>query len=299
MLILSKLPFLKKKKSVVFIYADRYKFSGSTIMRGEQLSKILAKQFSNEYRVVYESLAFRPKDSFIFLTKGAVTDITIDQITELKNNGNIVVLDPVDNPVDLSKAEATHGVIAASKAAHAEYLSKSLKSFLVNHHVDPRLIKGENSKANTFKAGYFGELINTIQSDKISEFVDFVHIDTGKQTNDWFAKPIQYNMHYAVRSNNTEAPKPFLKGFTAAACGANIIIQRSQKEAVNWLGEDYPYLLSEDSGEQEIIDMLTYARDTYDTEVWNNAQATMQQISIEVSDVNVANQLHYTIQELS
>lgn len=285
----------RARHKIVFVYAPHYEFSGSTVMRGQQLSQIVKSFYGDRYRVEYHPLSTRFKKSTIFLTKGAVTDITKDEITTLLEKNNRVFIDPVDNPLDLDKARAATGIIAASLEAYESYKKTGLPVHLVNHHVDIRLPREPYSE-DTLRCGYFGELVNTVITDNISKYVDFIHVDTGKQSNDWLSKPRLYNLHYAVRSDNVLAFKPFLKGFTAAACNANVIIQRDQREAVLWLGKDYPYLLKANSTEAEIIDMLKYAQKTYGGPVWEKALKRMEQIRKATTNETIAKEFIAAIQ---
>lgn len=291
---------LKRKQKVVFMYAPRYEFSGSTIMRGKQLASIIKDHYGATLNVSYKSLSTRPKNSFIFLTKGAVTDITPEQIEELTKRGNYVVLDPVDNPLNEIKAHLASGVVAASLEAYDDYKKGGFKSYFVHHHVDTRLKRNSRSPSQSqLHCGYFGELINTIRTEHIASYVDFVQVDTGKQSTDWLSEPPKYNLHYAVRSNNVEAHKPFLKGFTAAACHANIIIQSDQKEAIRWLGDDYPYLLKPNPDEDDIIAMLTYIQKDFGSAQWHKALERMEFINTQISDRAIARQFYEMLQAIT
>ncbi len=288
-----------RKPSIVFMYADRYKYSGSTIMRGEQLLTIFKRFHGRRFRLKYKSLSTNCHNSLIFLTKGAVTDITVARINELTRQGNKVLLDPVDNPLEIEKVKAATGVVAASLEAFDSYSEQGFRTYLVNHHVDIRLLRETTLSPTSMRCGYFGELVNAIITDKISKLVDFVHVDTGKQSTDWLTKPIRYNLHYAVRADNVEAFKPFLKGFTAAACNANIIIQRDQTEAVRWLGDDYPFLLQANPTEQDIIDMLLHIEKCYGNTEWERALQRMKEIKELTSDQAIAGEFEAMTKDVS
>jgi hypothetical protein len=287
-----------RKPLIVFVYADRYKHSGSTIMRGAQLLSIVKRFHGKQFRLKYRPLSTDYRNCLVFLTKGAVTDITADQIIALIKRGNKVVLDPVDNPLDSQKANSATAVIAASLEAFDAYSKQGFRTYLINHHVDTRLPRKASTPPANLRCGYFGELVNTIITDQISRMVDFVHVDTGKQSNDWLAKPCQYNLHYAVRSANVEAFKPFLKGFTAAACDANIIIQKDQVEAVRWLGEDYPFLLPANPTEQDIINMLLHIQSVFGDGEWKRALQKMNEIKQRTSDNTIADEFAAMAQAL-
>ncbi len=282
--------FAFTKPRIFFVYAERYKYSGSTVMRGKQLMSIVKRYYKNEFRFRYVPISTNYRNSLVFLTKGAVTDITTEQITELRRRGNRVVIDPVDNPLDTSKAKLANGVVAASLEAFDDFKKQGFTSYLVNHAVDTRLPKQATSPLKSLRIGYFGELVNTVITDKISAKVDFVHVDTGRQANEWLTKPREYNLHYAVRADNVEGFKPFLKGFTAAATGANIVIQRDQKEALRWLGKDYPYLLPARPSEKTILAMLDHIEKSYGTSEWKKALERMAEIREQTSDKSIADE---------
>lgn len=289
---------LERKPRVFFIYAERYKKRGSTIMRGQQLAKIFKTHYGNYFRVGYRPISLRYRNSILILTKCAVMDITTEHIKMLRGRGNRILLDFVDDPMNLDKAHAANAVIAASWEAHDNYNQLGLRSFTVNHHVDLRLQQNSKNLATGFRCGYFGELVNTIKTDAISKYVDFIQVDTGRQTNDWLDKPIRYSLHYGIRANNTIGFKPFLKGFTAAACGANIIIQKDQTEAIYWLGEDYPFLIKPNPAEKDITNMLSHIQTTYGSDEWKSALNKMEKIREATSDKSIATELYNAIQSL-
>lgn len=259
---------------------------------------IVKKYYKKKYAFQYTRLTSNIKDSVVFLTKGAATDITIPQLDELISKKNVVLIDPVDNPLDLSKARIASAVVAASLEAFDSYKSLGFNTILVNHHVDTRLKRHAFNNDRKLKIGYFGESVNTIMTDLITNEVDFVHVDTSTQNSSWLDKPAKYSAHYAIRSNNVEAFKPFLKGFTAAACGAVIIIQDDQKEAVRWLGSDYPYLMHGEPTEKNILQILTRVKETFHNTEWATAQRKMKDISLKTSDESIAKDFIQGIESL-
>lgn len=277
----------RKRPKIIFVYAKRYEYSGSTVMRGDQLSRIIHRYAGQSYRIYYRAMSLKFRNSLLFLTKGAVTDYTVDELALLRGRGNHVVLDPVDNPLIDEKATQAHAIIAASLEAFDSYVSRGYRTYLVNHHVDTRL-SGTGNALPVLRCAYFGELINTVRTEKISQKVDFIQVDTGRQNNAWLDRLKDYNLHYAIRAENGDGFKPFLKGFTAAACGANILIQSTQKEAVRWLGKDYPYLLRKPPTEANILAIIRKIGADYNGPIWCQARDTMQKIREKTSDENIA-----------
>lgn len=255
-------------------------------MRGDQLAKIAQATLPSE-TITYSRIDTDFKNSILFLTKGVLQTSTADDLRALKKSGNILLFDPVDSMLPPDKAALADVIVAASQIALEDYRQHfAAPTILVDHHVDPRLKKltlAERPAA--LKIGYFGELVNAVITPRIEEKVDFISVSTRIQNDEWLNHLSDYLLHYAVRNNlKTEGYKPFLKGFTAAHVGSNIIVQDTQDDAVRWLGNDYPYLLRGVVNEQSILDMLDYAHSSYDTETWQRGLKVMNTIKAKTSD---------------
>jgi hypothetical protein len=282
------------KKKVRFVYAEEYKFLGSTIMRGEQLSSI-AEQYVRE-DIAYVPLTKGLRNSSLFLTKGCLLSLSRDDVRLLKRRGNRLFFDPVDSVLPDFTNDFADVIVAASKVAEEQYrINFPGKNILrVDHHVDPRIKeRTARTEQSPLSIGYFGEPVNTIITPRIRQKVTFTHVDTLKQNPAWIKDLSRYNCHYAIRSKAKEnVIKPFLKGFTAAKCGANILIQeRGQEEAVHWLGNDYPFLLSGAVNEQNILRAISRLERSFGSTEWRRGLAIMEHIKQQVSDKNIALQL--------
>ena len=292
----------KPGREVYFVYSQRFRESGSTVMRGFQLSEIARKFLTTRYSVSYSPFETQFKDSILFLTKGVLKTINLEGLEVLKNNGNCLVFDPVDEDIPKGYEEYADVIVAASRTAFDDYRKAfpDKRVVLVDHHVDPRVLSlNIPSRTRKFRAGYFGELVNTVISPEIEKRVDFIPVDTSKQADEWFKKLPPYTLHYAIRQKrDLDNHKPFLKGFTAAACKANIIIQDGQTEALKWLGNDYPYLLKKPPTESNIVEMLDYARESYGSKEWMRGLAIMEDIARKTSDEAVGRQLLELFKEL-
>lgn len=290
------LKFVKRlapKKNITFVYAKRFQFAGSTVMRGQQLYE-LAKSTLPKYKIAYAPSDIQFKNSTLFLSKGVINTLGPSQFDQLKKDGNKLIFDIVDGVLPDYTRDFVDTIVAASQSAYLEYMRDypDIRIVKVDHHVDPRVRRLKPQKTNKIKIGYFGEPTNTIISPKISKYVDFVHIDTSKQEVDWLKKVPLYNMHYAVRAKTPAGRhKPFLKGFTAAYCDSNIIIQRSNAEAVYWLGDDYPYLFDDPVDESNIIEHILYAMKSYNSADWHRGLDAMARLRNNVSDITISKQL--------
>jgi len=85
--------------------------------------------------------------------------------------------------------------------------------------------------------------------------------------------------------------KPFLKGFTAALAGANILLARDETEAAFWLPDDYPYWIEAHPSEDAILAGLEYARETFRGEQWREALTMMRELSARTADSVIVSQL--------
>jgi len=114
-------------------------------------------------------------------------------------------------------------------------------------------------------------------------------VDTSREDPSWLAFLPLYNFHYAVRSGRSlDLHKPFLKGFTAAHSGSNIMIQASDTEAVQWLGADYPYLVQGSADADQISHTLELAASDFGTARWEQALARMEHIRRRTSIERIA-----------
>lgn len=283
------------ESTIHFVYADKYRDFGSTVLRGKQLS-LIAKRALYPTKAYYTSTDYKYKNCTLFLTKWAIFTYSIKDLYELKLNGNKLIFDPVDSNVPPERSRYADIVVAPSETIYKKYKNKfppPIKIVIVNHNVDSRLRKLNFSKrSKMFKVGYFGEAINTVLTPKIKKLIDPFWVSTISQNNDWFKELPKYNLHYAVRKpREFYLNKPFMKGFVAAHCNANILIQDSEKEAVKWLGEDYPYLLHGKVTEKKILDILKYAKKTFGTKTWTKGLEIMQKIKEKTSDEVIGKEL--------
>ncbi len=285
-------------RPIHFIYLDKKEFYGSTVMRGQQLSDI-ARQHLPERQIDYRPLNFDFHNSTLFITKWALAGLKTETIAKLKRQNNILIFDPVDAALQDFTKDYADIVVAASKTALADY-QKQLgpeQVRLVNHHVDPRIKFDVTRQPKNFKAAYFGELVNTFSTPAIQERVDFVQVDTNKQVNNWLDELNNYSFHYAIRQiKQMDNHKPFLKGFTAAHCHSNMLIQDSQPEALMWLGKDYPYLIKGQVTEKKVIEKLDHIKDSFGSAEWKRAMSVMESIRQETSEDAIAREFKAMIE---
>jgi glycosyltransferase involved in cell wall biosynthesis len=281
------------KGAIHFVYIERRKDAGSTVMRGEQLAHI-AQQHLPDQKIFYSPLDLECKNAMLFLTKWTLAGLKPEYLERLKKNHNVLIFDPVDSALPDFTKDYADFVVAASKTAFSDY-QKVLpreKVRLVNHHVDPRIRFDKARQPKILTPGYFGEKVNAFKTPAIEALVEFVQVDTSQQKPEWLNNLSNYNLHYAVRQlEQKDNHKPFLKGFTAAHCHSNVLIQDSQEEAVLWLGHEYPYLLKGEVTEAKILEKLRHMKESYGSREWKQALDTMARIRKQTSNEAICEQL--------
>lgn len=267
-------------------------------MRGGQLSEIASAGAVGRRPVSHEPMHAGIRKSDLFLTKGVLKDASPALLASWRAAGNRLFADPVDEDLDDAIVDAVDVVVAASLTAADDYRTRWPRHDvrLVNHHVDPRAIAalslGSRAPRDRARFAYFGELANTIKSPSIQQIVDFVPVETARQATGWFSSLADYNAHFAVRRRQYfDRHKPFLKGFTAAACGAAILIQDSEEEPRRWLPDDYPFWLRGDVTESSILSALEDMRDAFGASQWHEATEIMADIAQRTNPAAIGREL--------
>lgn len=289
--------WFRRPRPLRFLYSPTTVSSGTTVMRGFQLASIARESGLRAGDISCEPINSGFRSTDLFLTKGAARSVDPEQIMQWRRRGNRVFLDPVDEDVSDEVAAVADGVIAASFSARDDFASRwpGARIALVHHHVDPRLRRLLSTSASPTSdqlvARYFGELVNTVVTARVSEFVQFVQVDTSRQDDAWLRAVPGANLHYAVRRRRgLDRNKPFLKGFTAALAGANILIDRGEAEAAHWLPEDYPYW-AQGGDEEQILTTLGHARESFGGREWARGMACMRDIAARTTDALISRQL--------
>ena len=283
----SRAPTAQAKRRVVFIYSDAYRSSGSTTMRGFQLAEIMRTHLGERYEVDVTA-DMNVQDSIVILTKGRLHGINEYDMQKLSRNNIATVADFVDDPTRPSLLEFVDLLWAASIRAlrTALFARPMIDVDLVTHHVDPRIPR--QGPVPHFAAGYFGETVNAVLSPEIERSVTVVKVNTKLDDGDWLRELGRFSLHYAVRpSIRASTHKPFLKGFTAARCCANILVDRNDGDAINYLGDDYPYLLA-DNQPATILAGIEFARQSFGSPEWRDALEVMRHIETLCTPEHVA-----------
>lgn len=280
-------------RRVCFVFEPEYERAGSTVMRGLQLSQLLRDNISDRFDVSFVSRKEAVADSIVVLTKGSTIRIAPEELEDLKKKNIGVVADFVDGEIRRDLLGSIDVVWAASISAlrHALLEPKFPAVDLVTHHVDPRL--PDPIGRRIFSAAYVGEPVNAVWSDDISSLVDLLYVNTKTANDDWLQRVGDFPLHYAIRPAPTSKGciyKPFLKGFTAAHCNANIVVSRDEGDAVSYLGEDYPYLTDGRSVE-DALRGLEYARESFGSCEWERGLQVMREVRERSSKKYIVNEV--------
>jgi hypothetical protein len=280
------------RRKVAFLYDRDSEAWGTTMMRGFQLSQLVSRHLGDRFDVSYLPRSESPTDSILILAKGCIARATPEELRELRARNIAIVADFVDGTFRTDILSEVDLVWASSIAAHRSLLLQKLPvaSDMVTHHVDPRI--APQPRPDGFSVAYFGELVNAVKNEAIEKTVRFHAVDTRVSSTDWLPFAGMFAMHYAVRPEGEGKPahKPFLKGFTAARCHANIIVDRQDGDAVHYLGDDYPYL-TEAPTPAEALRVLEVARATYGSDTWRQGLEVMDYVRSVSSDAYVAGEV--------
>ena len=270
----------KTSQRVFFVYRENQKQVASTYMRGFQLSQIIANKLDDlAIDYVNEEYLSNIKNALVIITKGFLKKASEDEIALLKENGNIVAFDFVDDPPRYHLVKMCDVLVASSIQQLLFYKKEfpSKLSHMITHHTDPE-IPNLPYKTDKSSIGYFGELVNAKWREDIPDRVGFVLTNTKTRTKEWISELSNYNCHYAVRNRREiDGFKPFLKGFTAAHCNSAIIIPKSEGDARFYLTSDYPYLCKTDNLEDVLAAIENY-HSTFGTSVHRFAMDIMKSV---------------------
>ena len=299
-----------------FVYTERKLATGSTYMRCMQMHDALKQAFPDKIDARLLAMPERrdgfaaqerwalsqPGGGVYFFSKTSVRALTSFAARLLKLRSRGILFDHVDEPADRLRLELADRHICCS---HAQFLSFramapdiASKARLVLHATDLRLEQTAPAQQSRFAPVYLGDPENTAIPDALRSEVEVL----SALDRDEFAAQIprlpEFNLHFAARAfraGQSGAAKPFLKGFTAARLGANILLPRDVEDAAHYLGPDYPYFYDEDEGP---VSAFRRARADFGGPIWNRARDRMLAISEVARPGVVAKQLLDVVREL-
>lgn len=280
------------RRQLTFLFDPDWPNVGSTVMRGRQLADFARAELGRRWRVEYQPLGSRVKNSAVFLTKNAARAMDAERAAHLLEHHCRLYVDIVDAAPPAWVSEVPCVIVTASLTSlvKASRTHPHREVVFLNHHADPRVPPAPAIR-EAFRIGYFGEVFNARLTLGIESAVEIVPVSTATQAESWFARLPDFAMHYAIRRRIPQDDvKPFMKGFTAAASHANILASRSDPEAVAWLGDDYRYLV-DDHDEETILGVIERARSDFGTPMWDAGLEVMAGIRERVAPHRVVRDL--------
>ena len=301
---------------------------GSTNMRAHQFRKMLEPYLAAKYELLLSEVRIPPKivrngytlqrafrnwgrslpgNCIVFVTKACIQFFVPDLI-ELLNRKNIkVCFDYVDSDFSIGP-QGLPDMHVCTSITQFKFLKKYQENnpnftgsvSVVLHNYDLALIDFKPKVINTFECAYIGTPARTFLTSQIENEITIVPALGVEGMKGILTSLPNFNAHYAVRLPQDEGSllaKPFTKGFVAAACDSVLLTDRQTHDAVEFLGEDYPYLVNE-LEENEILQVLDYMRNTFKTEVWRNAKDRIQYMHSRVCPSSLAKQFEVCIEEI-
>jgi len=268
--------------SVTFLLGPKTGHYPTAFMRGRQLKELvepaitkagLAAAIQTQYTDIARSI--------VIMNKTFLQDSTTEEVSKVRAQGNILVMDPVDMVLPHDKLGLADALIASS-AAQRNFFAETFGDvpiFYLPHHVDLRLA-AVTAQQNYFAAGYFGEPENGLHMAALHQenICDLIPAQS-PQNALWMSHLPRYNCHYLIRNRRPwDGYKPFIKGFTAAHCGAVVVVEKRDAEAALILGPEYPFCYFVDTINQARA-ALEDVRSAFGSARWRVAQATMRDLT--------------------
>jgi hypothetical protein len=305
-------------QEIVFVFRRSQFRHGSTIMRAHQLCRQVAPHLPAGW---HASLSGLPTPRFpvlqllwarrlkagtaLFITKHAAKKLLPETLALLHRRRCVVCIDYVDGDLRNMRTEGVDVHLSCSLAGKREMerlQSESLSSgrpiagtvALLFHNVDSRLLGIGPLPDDRLRCAYFGSSRRAFLPDAVARRITVLDAGNTRAARQSIARLADFNFHYCVSPTLSHAPRivrrPFTKGFTAAAVGANVIVDRAVDDAVDLLGADYPYLV-QDVSEGSVLERLAYATDSFGGPEWRLAAERMAELRRRVEPAQLARQL--------
>ena len=252
-------------------------------------------------------VAAQPRGAIYFVTKAATRGLAVDNARRLQARAGGVCFDHVDSdPNKIARTGADIHLCASyaqfdalTRLAAADPTLTGTPMLLL-HTCDERLFGFAPVDLPELRVVYFGNPVNAHTPEHVGARLDVVDASSVDRMARTIDRLHDYNLHYCVRppqSQGANLQKPFTKGFTAAAVGANVIVNRQTDDAIAFLGDDYPYLTDGlDTG--EILATLDKATRDFGGADWQRARAVMDSVAARVSPLAICGQIEAIINEL-
>jgi hypothetical protein len=286
---------------VAVVYAEKYAASASTYLRGRQLAELVAERDAALADTLYTSDLDALRDRVVVLTKGALEVHSAETIAAAARRNVAVVGSWDDMLPEPDKVAATSASMTLSHRQTVDFARAfpDRPAFHVTHHVN-RQIRPCVPPMDRPRAGYFGLLRNTHCPASLGSLVDLVGISTATVEMSWLDALPRYNCHWIVRrkAKAHDGWKPFLKGFVAARCNAVVVTGRDDDDALQYLGDDYPFYVRGTDAATLEMDMMEIAA-AFGGPDWARALEIMAQVGARSSDAIVVAEFRAMVRALA
>ena len=298
---------LSKPRHLILVRraAKPFRHLGSAVMRGDQLAQIVAPHLAGrvDIRVVpfhaglVTPAAIRafagllPREAVVIFVKTAAKGLKPEHLGPLRRRGATIGFDVIDTPLDEIDLGLFDFHIAASITGASALRAKLAASGrggvpveLLHHHADPRLGMLDELPRRVFRCGYLGRPENAAIPPTLADAIEIMPADHSRQVKRVLPRLGGFTLHFAVRPDiakvggEAHAYKPFTKGITAAACRANILVNRQAHDAEALLGCDYPFLV-DSSDPAKVIAGYELAREAHGGPLWAEALERMRALA--------------------
>ena len=269
------------------------------MLRGKQLSEMVAARYPDAIDMAYTSDLAGLRDRVVVLTKGAIEIQSAARIADLRKRNLAVIGSWDDMRPEADKMAAMDATMAVSnRQAHDfNWLYPGTPSYHVTHHVNSQ-VRPMVPPTDRLRTAYFGYPTNTYRPDSLGHMIDFVGLDTSKVEMSWLDLLPHYNCHWIVRrSKPHDGWKPFLKGFLAARCQAVLAVGRADEDAVQYLGDDYPFYMRAPDPARLEYDMMALAS-AFGGPEWRRAQQIMAQVAARSTDAQVCAEFRAMVEDV-
>lgn len=288
---------------IAIVHQRGYEHYASTLLRAEQLAGLLAERLGERYEFSYVTDTAGLRDQIVVLTKWALEWRKPAEIAALraKNAAVIASWDDKIPTAELAAVVDAQMTLSISQAVELGRRFPATPTFFVTHHVN-RLIRPGAPPMDRLRAGYFGELFNTVRPASLADEIELNGINTTAKTSGptaWMDALDRYNLHWIVRRRHYfDGAKPFLKCFVAARCGAVVMVARDDGDAAYYLGDDYPFYVRGLDPTTLEADWLR-AASAFGGPDWRMAQAIMRQVAARSTDAVVCDQFDAMIRAIT
>ncbi|MEO7222489.1 MAG: hypothetical protein ABIY37_08455 [Devosia sp.] len=269
-------------RRIVFLISLAYGRQASTLLRSTQLSQIVQGRLEGQGYDVACGAEDQPSDAILILSKGYLVDVSPNEIVKHQKRRNLLIADFVDWRPRPEIIELMDGLIASShqQLAYFRTAFPSKASHLVTHNIDQR-IGPIYPATDRLRVGYFGELFNARHHEELARggSINFVQTETRAETPTWLTELPRHNCHYLLRSFQPwDGFKPFLKGFTAAHCGAPVIADPIEGDTPFYLPSDYPFYVPRPGTAAEVVHQVRKIEAAFGSPQWKYALEVMREV---------------------